>query len=214
MAAAWLTDRNTAIEVGCGSGVVARGLAEQTGARVIGLDVSPDCIRHAGEHNRHELVEYVESSLENFAPPRTGASVVTMYEVIEHIDDPIGALSRIRDWLTPRGVLIVSTPNRTSLQLRIRRLPGLRAAYQRVTGTNAYQVAYGHVDEYGFDELRNMLESAGFSILREDGACLVVPFQQALAPLARSELVCRLNVASGSWAPRLALHSYFVARRT
>jgi len=44
---------------------------------------------------------------------------VVLWHVLEHLDDPGGALERIRPWLAPRGTLVVAVPNLSSLQARI-----------------------------------------------------------------------------------------------
>jgi SAM-dependent methyltransferase len=44
---------------------------------------------------------------------------VTLWHVLEHLDDPGAALTRVRGWLRPGGVLLVGVPNLASLQARI-----------------------------------------------------------------------------------------------
>ena len=41
---------------------------------------------------------------------------VTLWHVLEHLDDPGAALARIATWLAPGGVLLVGVPNLSSLQ--------------------------------------------------------------------------------------------------
>jgi SAM-dependent methyltransferase len=45
--------------------------------------------------------------------------VVTLWHVLEHLDDPGGALARIHGWLRPGGGLVVGVPNLGSLQARV-----------------------------------------------------------------------------------------------
>lgn len=45
--------------------------------------------------------------------------VVTVWHVLEHLDDPGSALSAIRSWLRPGGGLLVGVPNLASLQAHI-----------------------------------------------------------------------------------------------
>jgi SAM-dependent methyltransferase len=44
---------------------------------------------------------------------------VTLWHVLEHLDDPGAALAQIATWLAPGGVLLVGVPNLASLQARL-----------------------------------------------------------------------------------------------
>ncbi|MFL5896123.1 MAG: class I SAM-dependent methyltransferase, partial [Thermoleophilaceae bacterium] len=42
-----------------------------------------------------------------------------LWHVLEHLDEPAAALSRVRSWLRPGGLLLVGVPNAASLQAEI-----------------------------------------------------------------------------------------------
>ena len=44
---------------------------------------------------------------------------MTLWHVLEHVDDPAAALARVASWLRPGGVLLVGVPNLASLQARL-----------------------------------------------------------------------------------------------
>lgn len=44
---------------------------------------------------------------------------ITLWHVLEHVDDPAQALERLHGWLKPGGVLLVGVPNLDSVQARI-----------------------------------------------------------------------------------------------
>ncbi len=44
---------------------------------------------------------------------------ITLWHVLEHVEDPAAALERLRGWLRPGGVLLVGVPDLDSLQARI-----------------------------------------------------------------------------------------------
>jgi SAM-dependent methyltransferase len=46
-------------------------------------------------------------------------AAVTLWHVLEHLEDPAAALHRIAGWLRPGGVLLVGVPNLASLQARV-----------------------------------------------------------------------------------------------
>jgi SAM-dependent methyltransferase len=49
----------------------------------------------------------------------SGLDAVVLWHVIEHLDDPLSALERVRAWLRPGGVLLVGVPNAASLQAKV-----------------------------------------------------------------------------------------------
>jgi SAM-dependent methyltransferase len=55
-------------------------------------------------------------SIEDAAIATESIDVVTLWHVLEHLDDPGAALSRIHGWLRPGGALVVGVPNLRSLQ--------------------------------------------------------------------------------------------------
>ena len=54
------------------------------------------------------------------APIEPGSwEAVTLWHVLEHVEDPRAALERIAGWLSPGGTLLVGVPNLASLQARL-----------------------------------------------------------------------------------------------
>jgi SAM-dependent methyltransferase len=59
------------------------------------------------------------ASIERAEIPAASLDAVTIWHVLEHLEDPGGALDRIARWLRPGGALLVGVPNLASLQARI-----------------------------------------------------------------------------------------------
>lgn len=49
----------------------------------------------------------------------SGLDAVVLWHVVEHLDDPVAALQRVRSWLRPGGLVLVGVPNVASLQALI-----------------------------------------------------------------------------------------------
>lgn len=96
--------RGSLLDVGCATGVFAR-LAQQRGWRVSGVELSPWASRIAREHG----VDVYTGTLENAGFPDNSFSVVSAFDVIEHVRDPLALLSEIRRILAPGGTLIMNT---------------------------------------------------------------------------------------------------------
>jgi len=65
-------------------------------------------------------VQHVErAGIEDARIEPGSVDVVTLWHVLEHLDDPAAALDRVASWLRPRGGLLIGVPNLASLQARI-----------------------------------------------------------------------------------------------
>ncbi|WP_114228617.1 MULTISPECIES: bifunctional 2-polyprenyl-6-hydroxyphenol methylase/3-demethylubiquinol 3-O-methyltransferase UbiG [Sphingomonas] len=101
----------TALDVGCGAGLLCEPLA-RLGAAVTGIDAAPELIAAARTHAAGQGLEisYVASGVEELGGQY---DLVTAMEVIEHVADPAAFLASLAARLAPGGLLILSTPNRT-----------------------------------------------------------------------------------------------------
>lgn len=101
----------TALDVGCGAGLLAEPLA-RLGAKVTGVDASPEVIAVAREHAAAVglAIDYRAGDVHQLSGQ---FDLVTSLEVIEHVADPAEFLQALARRLAPGGLLILSTPNAT-----------------------------------------------------------------------------------------------------
>jgi 2-polyprenyl-6-hydroxyphenyl methylase/3-demethylubiquinone-9 3-methyltransferase len=103
----------TALDVGCGAGLLCEPLA-RLGAAVTGIDAAPEAIAVAEAHAAQGglAIDYRACGIETM----TGRfDLVTSLEVIEHVSDPAGFVRGLAGAMADGGLLILSTPNRTPL---------------------------------------------------------------------------------------------------
>src|SRR5690606_6873481 len=149
----------TALDVGCGAGLVTESLARM-GAEATGLDASADAIAAARVHAEESglVIDYHAGSAEALADAGRQFDLITALEVVEHVADVdlfLGALSRL---LKPGGLLVFSTPNRTA-----RSYASVIFAAERVLKW----VPQGTHDWKAFltpEELTRRLEQAGLTV--------------------------------------------------
>jgi len=114
----------TLLEVGCASGYIAY-LFNELGFRTSAIDSDQEIRRD--EMFARQGITYTRANL-NEAPPLSGfpdnsMDVVVMGEVFEHIlNHPAGLLQAVHRILRPRGALILTTPNPSTLANSIRLL--------------------------------------------------------------------------------------------
>jgi 2-polyprenyl-3-methyl-5-hydroxy-6-metoxy-1,4-benzoquinol methylase len=90
--------------------------------------------------------------------------VVTMYDLIEHLQDPVADLRLIRGWLKPGGVLFLLTPNDNALLRRISRL-AFRSSFHVVERPMRSLYYSHHLSYFTPASLRVVLESTGLETI-------------------------------------------------
>jgi SAM-dependent methyltransferase len=89
-------------------------------ARAAGYDAfGIEPARRGLERARQLAVPVQAVTLEQADIAAGSLDAVTLWHVLEHLDDPRGALERISGWLRPGGGLLVGVPNLVSVQARL-----------------------------------------------------------------------------------------------
>ncbi len=137
------------LDIGCGSGLMTKVLAEASG-EVVAVDVSEEAIdvtRGAlGEATTvHLKAVDVFNSSEAVSEWRESFDLVMLSEVLEHIPDDEGALATARELLGDRGWLLLTVPGDPNLW-------------------NVDDERAGHVRRYTREELNRKLTERGFQI--------------------------------------------------
>jgi 2-polyprenyl-3-methyl-5-hydroxy-6-metoxy-1,4-benzoquinol methylase len=148
------------LDVGCGGGELVY-LLRQLEFDAAGIE--PD--RTFSEAARSGLGLPVQTGfVQDFDFPERAFRAILMYHVLEHVDDPMAILGRLRRWLRDDGVLIVEVPNIEA---------------QREAPITRFHVA--HLFYYSPATLGAMARAAGFGVeevrLSEDGGMIIGTFR-------------------------------------
>lgn len=138
--------RRTTLDIGCGTGN-SLAVASQLGFVAHGVEVNNTALVAA--RARGLVVDSPESA------PRTAAyDSVTFWETIEHLADPLAALTLARQRLSSGGVVVVSAPNLNSPAIR-----AMRGDSLQIHGGPAWP---GHINLYTRETLSILMRRAGF----------------------------------------------------
>ena len=101
------------LDVGCGSGVFTRMLAE-AGAHALGLDGSPAMVEAARAATKGGTARFEVGRVEDVDALSQSFDGAICLSVLEYLPDPGAGLKAIADRLKPGGRLAISAPNRAS----------------------------------------------------------------------------------------------------
>jgi SAM-dependent methyltransferase len=137
------------LDVGCATGDFLAAAQERSWAAQ-GVELSG----HAAAVARRRGVDVRVGTLRNARFPDASFDVVTMLDVIEHLNDPMAELKEVRRVLRPGGIICVETPNWDSI-------------YRRVLGRRwaALQPRL-HLLYFDSTTLREAVGRAGFHVFR------------------------------------------------
>ena len=153
----------TALDVGCGAGLLAEPLA-RLGAKVTAVDAAPDLIEVAKRHAEGQglAIEYRAVGVESV---EGSYDLVTSMEVIEHVADPQSFIHGLAARLSPGGLLILSTPNKTAWS-RLLTITLAEGFGQIPHGTHDYDK---FIDP---EAMRGLLAQAGLEVIDFEGIAL------------------------------------------
>jgi 2-polyprenyl-3-methyl-5-hydroxy-6-metoxy-1,4-benzoquinol methylase len=149
------------LDVGCGPGNFLH-LAQEAGFQVTGLELNPILANRARSRTGAEVIQgdFLSTELQG-----RRFDVVTMLDLIEHLQDPVGALKQCRCLLKPGGSLILYTPNHSSLIVLIAQA-GYRLSGARWSGPVAEIFDCTHVTFFDVRTLGLAVTKAGFGIAK------------------------------------------------
>lgn len=155
----------SAIDVGCGAGLMCEPLA-RLGAAVTGVDAASANIAVAKAHavGQGLSIDYLCADVADLCGQ---FDLVTSMEVIEHVTNPEAFLSALASQLAPNGLMVLSTPNRT----------GLSRLAMITLGEGLGAIPKGTHDWSKFltpDELESFAQAAGLRVVDRQGIAFSV----------------------------------------
>jgi SAM-dependent methyltransferase len=188
------------LNLGLGYGAWDERLSERDDD-IVGLDLDAALVEHF--RARYPRVRYVHTDVFEYQPDGPLDTIVASH-FLEHVDEPVELLGRMRRWLAPDGRIVILVPNAESIHRRIGQRMGLLA---QVTDLNEADLRIGHRRVYTADLLRAHCLAAYLRVRLLTGVTFKPLSNAQLAQLPRSYVDACVAMAGeelGSLACQLA----------
>lgn len=181
------------LDIGCGGGLFLSKMKD-AGADVLGIELSDTRAYYAKTKHGFDVVkrtiedEYWQKSHGTF-------DVITLWDVIEHVNFPLATLKSAAAMLKSGGILLIDTPCRDAFYHRFGEFTYWLSGGKYPTFLNTMYSAkpFGHKQIFSLAEMKSALEAAGLEVveLRRFHE-LSFPYSFYLKKLVRSDLLVKL----------------------
>jgi 2-polyprenyl-3-methyl-5-hydroxy-6-metoxy-1,4-benzoquinol methylase len=151
---------SSVLEFGPATGYMTKVLAQRLGCRVTGIELDPGAAAQAQTHAERMIVGDAEAlDLDEHLSGEL-FDVGLFADVLEHLRDPAGLLSRVRPFVAEQGTVIASIPNVAHISVRLALLGG--EFRYRTTGL----LDDTHLRFFTRESIVDLFESSGFVVSR------------------------------------------------
>jgi ubiquinone/menaquinone biosynthesis C-methylase UbiE len=146
------------LEAGCGIGSVCNYLSQITNAKIIGVDISTEALKNL-KLNNSSNIEFIKGDIRNLPFKNNSFSLITSLGVIEHLDNPRGAIIEMERVLKEDGILFISTPNSYCISDRVIKFLKMKIKKWR----------YGKEESFSLSQLKDLISVGSSLVLIESG---------------------------------------------
>ncbi len=152
------------LELGCADGAMTQWLIHDFESVTV-VDGSEVFIKEIREKINSPYVTFICSLFEEYSPTEKYDSILVSH-ILEHVDEPVLLLKRIKKWLASEGRCFISVPNADSLH----RLIGVKMGMlTEKDSLNEQDLLLGHKRVYTPQLLKSHIASAGYHIIKYGG---------------------------------------------
>lgn len=182
-----------ALDIGCGGGLFLSRLKAE-GADVTGVELSDTRAYYSKTKHGFEVIK--RTIEDDYWKPFHGSfDIVTLWDVIEHVNYPLATLQAAAKMLKPGGILLIDTPCRDAFYHRFGEFTYKISGGRFPTFLNTMYSAkpFGHKQILSLAEMRGLYESARLEVVElKRFHELSFPYGFYLKKLVRSDLLVKI----------------------
>lgn len=158
-----LSAPSKSLEIGSFEGDMTAMLIREFGNLEV-LEGSTELANKIADKFKDNVVVH-EGYLESFEPKEFYDNIYLIH-TLEHLNDPVQGLLRLKSWLKPTGRIFLAVPNAHALSRRIAVEMGVVEHLSVVTPTEA---KFGHIHTFSLDSLKKVIKGANLQIITFGG---------------------------------------------
>lgn len=156
------------LDIGC---LYGQFLNKVIGQGWEGIGIEPS--KNEAEFARNTYnAEVVETTIEDFVPDKQW-DVITLWDVFEHLADPLSVIDKVKSMLKDDGILIIRVPNANGLIHRLAFL--IYAVSFGIINFPLVKLFENHLYIYSENAVIEILEAKGFKVILSYGECMIFP---------------------------------------
>jgi 2-polyprenyl-3-methyl-5-hydroxy-6-metoxy-1,4-benzoquinol methylase len=185
----YILEGDNILELGYGEGNFTEEIVRRNFIPTI-IDGSEILLKSAKEKFNHR-VKIVHELFEDFVSVEK-FDVIVATHVLEHVDDPILLLNRLKNNLNQGGRIIIIVPNSNSIHRKLSVLMNLQPELNSLSGRD---LLVGHQRVYNFELLEEHIKASGLDVIGKKGFFLKILPNSMMTEFS-VELIKALNTIS------------------
>ncbi|MFX1504139.1 MAG: class I SAM-dependent methyltransferase [Promethearchaeota archaeon] len=147
------------LELGCAEGVMTEYLVNYFES-VVAVDGSDRFCELTRNNIKSKNLLVICSLFEDFKPKKR-FNTIMMAHILEHVENPLALLKKVRNWITDDGVILIIVPNADSINRQVGVKMGL---LKKVNELNNFDKEIGHRRVYNWDLLKEHIRQANLRL--------------------------------------------------
>lgn len=181
--------RKTVLELGYGEGNFTEQLVER-GFDVTVVDGSISLLNEAKKLHGNKLK--CEHELFEEYSPKIKYDCILATHVLEHVDEPVLLLSKMKSWIKDNGIIVIIVPNKESIHRQLAVIMGLQP---ELDSLSARDKIVGHQRVYSIETLtKDILEAK--LVVKETAGFFLKTLPNSMMLNYSNELIQALNIIS------------------
>ena len=193
------------LELGCADGSMSRLLKQQCEASIIGFDHNPRSATLAERFCDYVFIEDLDDPHSLDALQGEKFDVITLVDVLEHLQHPVALLKRLQPLLLDEGQLLLSVPNIAHASVRLELLNG-SFGYEETGILDAT-----HLKFFTAASVQSVLAKAGFSVQELDYTWHDLPDKVISDYLQRAGLSVTAEALAAFHTPEAIAYQFIIA---